>query len=632
VKTASARWATWGQARWSKVVADVWRDRSRTALVVLAIAIGLSGFLAVLSTYAILGREITRGYLETNPASAILRTDAIDDALLASVIARDDVDDADARRVVNARVRIADGTSRRIVLFVIRDFNQLRISTVTSEGGEWPPSPGGVLIERDAFQVAKARIGDRITILLPQGREQELRVAGGVHDAGQAQARMENSVYAYITPQTLALLDEAATLDRLYVIAGGDRFDAAHVRRVADDVKAALEARGHAVRRVDVPPPGQHPHSVIMGFLLLVMAAFGFLALMLSGTIVVNLVFATMANERRQIGVMKAIGGTRGQIAAIYLAEAALLGVAAIATATPFGMAGGRALSRYFGVLLNFDLASLAVPVWVYLFVAVVGLIVPVAAAAYPVSVGTGMTVREAIAAAGIDAANFGSGRLNRLLCGFVLPIGVGGPLLLGVRNSARRRTRTALTLLTLTLAGAFFISALSFRTSMIATFDRMFGAGTYGADARYAFDQHMLMIYVFLIIVAVVLAAVGALGLMTTISLNVVDRRRELGVLRAIGGSPAMVGGIVVLEAIVVAVVAWVLGVMLAWLITTGLGRLMSELMALIKLSGGLVVGLSPIGVAGWLGISTAIAIASSLVPALSASRRSIREAVSYE
>jgi putative ABC transport system permease protein len=229
---------------------------------------------------------------------------------------------------------------------------------------------------------------------------------------------------------------------------------------------------------------------------------------------------------------MKAIGGTRGQIAAIYLAEAALLGVAAIATATPFGMAGGRALSRYFGVLLNFDLASLAVPVWVYLFVAVVGLIVPVAAAAYPVSVGTGMTVREAIAAAGIDAANFGSGRLNRLLCGFVLPIGVGGPLLLGVRNSARRRTRTALTLLTLTLAGAFFISALSFRTSMIATFDRMFGAGTYGADARYAFDQHMLMIYVFLIIVAVVLAAVGALGLMTTISLNVVDRRRELGVL----------------------------------------------------------------------------------------------------
>jgi putative ABC transport system permease protein len=184
----------------------------------------------------------------------------------------------------------------------------------------------------------------------------------------------------------------------------------------------------------------------------------------------------------------------------------------------------------------------------------------------------------------------------------------------------------------TLTLAGAFFISALSFRTSMIGTFDRMFGAGAYGADARYAFDQHMLMIYVFLIVVAVVLAAVGALGLMTTTSLNVVDRRRELGVLRAIGGSPAMVGGIVVLEALVVALLAWVLGVTLAWPITAGLGKLMSGLMALIKMRGGLIVSLSPIGVAGWLGISTTIAIVSSLVPAISASRRSIREAVSYE
>jgi hypothetical protein len=274
------------------------------------------------------------------------------------------------------------------------------------------------------------------------------------------------------------------------------------------------------------------------------------------------------------------------------------------------------------------------VPVWVYLLVALVGLIVPVAAAAYPVAVGTGMTVREAIAAVGIDAASFGSRRLDRLLSGIVSPkpIGAGGPLLLGVRNSARRRTRTALTLVTLTLAGAFFISALSFRTSMIGTFDRMFGAGTYGADDRYAFDQHMLMIYVFLIIVGVVLAAVGTLGLTTTTSLNIVDRRRELGVLRAIGATPAMVGGIVVLEALSVAVLAWMLGVMLAWPITAGLGRLMSELMALVKMRGGLIVSLSPIGIATWFGLSTTIAIVSSLVPAISASRRSIREAISYE
>jgi len=250
---------------------------------------------------------------------------------------------------------------------------------------------------------------------------------------------------------------------------------------------------------------------------------------------------------------------------------------------------------------------------------------VPLAAAAYPVARGTAITVREAIAAAGVDVASFGAGRLDRLICG----IGSAGrPLLLGVRNSARRRTRTALTLTTLALAGTFFIAALSLRTSMMATLDRLFGEGTFGADNRYALDQHMLMIYVFLLVVSGVLAVVGGLGLMTATSLNVLDRRRELGVLRAIGGSPAMVGGIVVIEAVFVATLAWAIGVIGAWAITFGVGRLMS--VAIFK--GGLDVWLSPGSVAAWLAISTALAVASSLVPAVSTARRSIREATSYE
>jgi predicted lysophospholipase L1 biosynthesis ABC-type transport system permease subunit len=515
------------------------------------------------------------------------------------------------------------------MLFVLRDFTSLRINTVTPEGGEWPPSPGGMLIERDAFQVAKARIGDLVTIRMSDSREHRLRVAGGVHDPGQAQARMENMVYAYITPETLVRLGEMPTLDRLQLLVSGNRLDEAHIRRVAEDVKASLERDGHRVRRIDVPTPAQHPHTVFMGFLLLVMAALGFLALVLSGVIVVNLLFATMANERRQVGVMKAIGGTRGQIAAIYLAEAALFGAAAIALASPAGIWGGRVLSRYFAVLLNFDLATLAVPGWVYLLVAFIGLVVPIAAAAYPVAVGTRITVREAIAAAGVDRSTIGGSRLDRALT--ALPLG-RGPLLLGVRNSLRRRVRLALTLVTLTLAGAFFISALSFRTSMIATFDQVFGAGTFGADDRYAFDQHMLMIYVFLILVGGVLAAVGALGLMTTTSLNVLDRRRELGVLRAIGATPRMVGGIVVLEAVFVVVIAWGLGVLLAWPITAALGTLMSSLLTLIKVRSGVLVSLAPAAVAGWLGIAAALAVVSSLAPAWSASRRSIREAISHE
>ena len=58
-------------------------------------------------------------------------------------------------------------------------------------------------------------------------------------------------------------------------------------------------------------------------------------------------------------------------------------------------------------------------------------------------------------------------------------------------------------------------------------------------ADSRFSVDQHMVMIYIFLIVMSGILAGVGGLGLMTTMNLNVLERRREMGVLRAIGASP---------------------------------------------------------------------------------------------
>ena len=46
---------------WRKVIRDLWRERTRATLVVMAIAVGLASFLAVLSTYGILQRELIAG-------------------------------------------------------------------------------------------------------------------------------------------------------------------------------------------------------------------------------------------------------------------------------------------------------------------------------------------------------------------------------------------------------------------------------------------------------------------------------------------------------------------------------------------------------------------------------------------
>jgi len=815
-------------AYWSKAVRDLWLERTRSAFVVLAIAIGMAAFGTVLSSYAILVRELNRGYLATNPASGVLRTDKVDDALLAEVKQVPGVGDVEARRVLRGRLKSGPGEWRSLVLHIVKDYGDIRISRLVPQAGAWPPATGEILIERDALQVARARIGDSVTVRTAAGAERTLRLSGSVHDVGQAQARMENIVYGYVTVETLALLGEEPYLDEVTLVVATSPFDEAHVRGVAESVKTWLEGAGHPVQRMDVPKPGQHPHADLMGMLLLSKVAFGLFALVLSGILVVNLLTALLASQVRQIGVMKAVGGTRWPIARIYLAQALLLGVAASVLAIPAGIWGGRVLCRYLAVFLNFDIASFSVPWWVYLLEAFVGLLAPLLAAAYPVARGTRVSVREALADYGVAQSSFGATAFDRVLST------IGGaqrPLLLSLRNAVRRRARLILTLATLSVGGLFFMSALNVRASLVHTLDRLFDSMRYdltvslgalqpletierairntpgvlraegwvvteatlapsenapaaseapapphaagpasghaspspspdrftlialpagsdfvapdllegralrrgdtnalvvnntfaardprlrvgrevmlrlghrqvawqvvgvtrepfspavgyvplgqleelaghkgmassvrlvldrkdpasiravktsldqslereglraqtslsSADRRIGFDEHMRMIYVFLIVMSGILAAVGGLGLMTTMSLNVLERRREMGVLRAIGATPRMVWLIVVAEAVATSTLSFALAALLA----RPFSREVADLLVRGLFRTGLDFVFEPLGLLVWLAVSVLLAAIASLLPAWHASRSSVREAIGYE
>ncbi len=134
-------------------------------------------------------------------------------------------------------------------------------------------------------------------------------------------------------------------------------------------------------------------------------------------------------------------------------------------------------------VFLNFDINTFAIPIWIYLLIAAVGLLVPLLAALWPVLRRCGVPVREALADQGVSRNAFGTTGFDRLLTSFGGP---ARPLLLALRNSFRRRTRLALTLLTLALGGLFFMSALNLRTSMIKTLDGL--SATKKADLSIGF------------------------------------------------------------------------------------------------------------------------------------------------
>ncbi|HEX9165813.1 MAG TPA: FtsX-like permease family protein [Gemmatimonadales bacterium] len=446
--------------RWRKVLRDVWHHKARTLLVVLAIAIGIVGAGAVLNTWSLLRRVTSEGYLATNPASATLRTDSIDTALLEQVRAMPGIEAAEARRTV-VGAAMTQGSWRTAILFAADDFSAARIGRIAAESGQWPPAEGMLTIERSSLEFSGAGLGDAVPVRVGDGPETPLRVSGVARDAGLAPGWMEHVVYGFISPATLARLGLPATLNQLLITVADRSQDRESVRTTAYRVKVLVESTGRTVSDVDVPEPGEHVHAAQINSLLYTQGAFGVLALLLSGFLVINLMAAMLTGQVREIGVMKTLGARPGQLAGMYLVLAFVLGLVACLIALPVAARLGHWYADFSASLLNFDTTGFRIPLWSLAVQLAVGTLLPVAAAAVPVIRGCRVPVSEALRDFGITGQGGAPGRiLSR----------VGGPsrpLLLSLRNAFRRRQRMALTLVTLALGGAVYLGALNLRASI---------------------------------------------------------------------------------------------------------------------------------------------------------------------
>jgi putative ABC transport system permease protein len=135
-------------------------------------------------------------------------------------------------------------------------------------------------------------------------------------------------------------------------------------------------------------------------------------------------------------------------------------------------------------------------------------------------------------------------------------------------------------------------------------------------------------IIVALLVLMALLLAAVGGLGLTTTMSINILERVREIGVLRAIGGTNASVRRIVLVEGIVIGLVSWTVGTVLS----LPIAAFMSEQLGLVLIKVPLSFHYSWIAAAAWFFVLQAVAVAASLGPARDAVRLTIREVLAYE
>ena len=130
-----------------------------------------------------------------------------------------------------------------------------------------------------------------------------------------------------------------------------------------------------------------------------------------------------------------------------------------------------------------------------------------------------------------------------------------------------------------------------------------------------------------FLLALAVMVAAVGGIALMGALSIGVVERTQEIGVLRAIGARSRTIMGMFVMEGILQGLLSWLIAVPLSFLIA----KPMADALGKVMFSANLDYAYDSGAVGIWLAIILIISILASAVPARNATLVSVRDSLAY-
>jgi putative ABC transport system permease protein len=788
--------------RWHKVIRDLWSNKTKTILVVLAIAVGLFAFGSVFITQDVLVKDMDSQYRAVNSSNITLNTSGFDPNLLRWISKQPEVGEVQGRASYMLKMYGGDKTYN-LTLIAYDDYKNIRMNKVTPATGTWPPERKEIVFERASLPLSQGKIGDKVKIELSNGKQFELTLSGTAHDLNAFPGNMVPLPTGYVSLSTLEWLGYSGQCNQINIVTKQNITAIPELEKIASDLKGRLEDRGFLVYSTLVKNAGEHWAKPVTESFILILGGLGIFSLILSAFLIVNTITALVSQQKRQIGMMKAVGGTGKQIISLYLVLVGFYGLLALIIAIPVSMGLGYLFCGMVANLLNIDIVNFYLPARVLYLEMAAALLVPALAAALPIMSGVKISVREALSDYGISGKNR-AGLWDRLL--FRLNI-FSRPVLLSLRNTFRRKARLALTLGSLILAGTLFIGVMNIRESLNTEFTNVFAKyydweiamtldgrypvkgvetrtlnvpgvvavdsqgiinverikadGTKGASfsvvgvhpnanflkpevktgrwlesgdrnslvltsalakdmpdvkvgdnilfklndrsrewqvvgiiaqawektayTDYDYLSHVqgkselisalyvrtaqksgdyqatmaelvesrlkdqgvkvsssitqqvivssnagqvdFLIY-FLLIMAIMSAIIGALGLMGMMSLNVLERTREIGVMRSIGAASRSIAGIVIMEGLIIGIVSWVIAIPVSIPVSLIFNSLLGNLM----FGNTLMFVFSPFGLIIWLAIVIGIAFIASLMPAYRAMRMSVRETLAYE
>jgi putative ABC transport system permease protein len=154
-----------------------------------------------------------------------------------------------------------------------------------------------------------------------------------------------------------------------------------------------------------------------------------------------------------------------------------------------------------------------------------------------------------------------------------------------------------------------------------------VFGMGDSTYETATKIIRQFDFLVILLAIMAVVIGAVGSIALSGALALSVMERRREIGVMRAIGASSGTIARLFIGEGLVLGWLSWLIALPLSLPASQGMVKALGAAFQI-----DLAYNYTPAGAILWLVIITFLSILASWLPARGASRISVRESLAYQ
>ena len=456
-----------------KSLTDLSRRRARTVFAVctLAVAVASISFFAVPTLIdRAMQEEARAGRLAD--VTLTMRPLVLTGDDLAALNALPNVAGVEPRSRVETRVLVGERRAPAVVVGV-RDFGRQSLDLVRLESG-LAPKAGEALVDVQNTNVGvyDGGAGDVLTIPGARGdRAASASVRIPISGVGRnlpagEEVQDENVIVLYATTDTVAALSGERGYSRL-ALRLADASPAAAARTV-EDVRGYLRTVAGFTGLTDLPEvraPGDWPGKGETEKFAQLLSVITLLALLSALVLVSNTMTTLVAEQTREIGIMRAIGARPRQVALVYVTTALLLGALAAVVGVALGVALSSALASYFGSMFWAVDVAVGVDGTVVVVGLLVGLLAPPLAALPAIRRGMRVDLREALEATGSVVG--GQDATDRLLRSLrFLP----RTTQIGLRNVGRRKRRSVATTLVIALAVANLLAVLGIAAAATQT------------------------------------------------------------------------------------------------------------------------------------------------------------------